>query len=69
MIRDSVIADISNSEAFESDNNASGTTATPKTTAIFSNITAIGPRATLKMLEIHYSVPVHRSEEILYFHF
>lgn len=47
VIRDSVIADISTSEAFESDNNASGTTATPKTRAIFSNITAIGPRATL----------------------
>jgi hypothetical protein len=47
VIRDSVIADISRSEAFESDNNASGTTATPKTTAIFTNITAIGPRATL----------------------
>ncbi|MFM7671351.1 MAG: hypothetical protein ACKO6Q_02020 [Bacteroidota bacterium] len=47
IIRDSVIADISRSEAFESDNNASGTVATPKTTAVFSNITAIGPRATL----------------------
>lgn len=47
VIRDSVIADISNSEAFESDNNATGSSATPKTTAIFSNITAIGPRATL----------------------
>jgi len=47
IIRDSLIADISNSEAFESDNNASGTTASPKTTAIFSKITAIGPRATL----------------------
>jgi hypothetical protein len=47
VIRDSVIADISNSEAFESDNNASGSTATPKTSAVFSNITAIGPRATL----------------------
>ncbi len=47
VIRDSLIADISTSEAFESDNNASGTTATPKTSAIFSNITAIGPRSTL----------------------
>jgi hypothetical protein len=47
ILRDSVIADISNSEAFESDGNPSGTAATPKTTAIFSNITAIGPRATL----------------------
>jgi len=47
VIRDSVIADISTSEAFESDNNSSGTTAAPKTRAIFSNITAIGPRASL----------------------
>ena len=47
IIRDSLIADISNSEAFESDNNSGGTTATPKTSAIFSNITAIGPRQTL----------------------
>lgn len=47
VLRDSLIADISRSEAFESDNNAAGTTATPQTTAIFSNITAIGPRATL----------------------
>jgi hypothetical protein len=42
-----LIADISNSEAFESDNNASGTTSTPKTAVIFSNMTVIGPRATL----------------------
>src|SRR5436190_22732815 len=47
ILRNSVIADISNSEAIENDNNASGTTAAPKTTAIFSNITAIGPKATL----------------------
>jgi hypothetical protein len=46
VIRDSLIADISNSEAFESDNNSGGTTAAPKTSPIFSNITAIGPRAT-----------------------
>lgn len=46
IFRDSLIADISNSEAFESDNNASGTAVTPQTGAIFSNITAIGPRAT-----------------------
>ena len=47
VIRDSLLADISRSEAFESDNNSGGTTATPKTAPIFSNITAIGPRATL----------------------
>jgi hypothetical protein len=47
VLRDSVIADISTSEAFESDNNSNGSTVTPKTEAVFSNITAIGPRATL----------------------
>jgi len=43
-LRDSVIADISNSEAFESDNDGNGADFTPKTTAVFSNMTAIGPR-------------------------
>ena len=47
ILRDSLIADISTSEAFESDNNSGGTISTPKTAAVFSNITAIGPRATL----------------------
>jgi hypothetical protein len=46
IIRDSLIADISKSESFESDNNSSGGTVSPKTSAIFSNITSIGPRAT-----------------------
>ena len=44
ILRDSVIADISTSEAFESDNNSGGTAVGPQTTAVFSNITAIGPR-------------------------
>jgi hypothetical protein len=46
IFRDSTIADVSRSEAFESDNDASGTGNTPKTNAVFSNVTAIGPRAT-----------------------
>lgn len=46
-LRDSAVADISKSEAFESDNNSSGSTATPFTSAVFSNMTAIGPRASL----------------------
>ena len=46
VVRDSSIADVSRSEAFESDNDANGTANTPKTNAVFSNITAIGPRAT-----------------------
>ncbi len=46
ILRDSLIADASRSEAFESDNNASGSNALPKTSCIFSNVTAVGPRAT-----------------------
>lgn len=47
IMRDSSIADISRSEGFESDNDASGSSNSPQTRAVFSNITAIGPRATL----------------------
>lgn len=47
IIRDSLIADLSKSEAFESDNHSSGGTMTPQTKAVFSNITAFGPLATL----------------------
>ncbi len=45
-IRDPQIADnpgVSTSEGFESDNDANGTNATPKTSGIFSNVTIIGP--------------------------
>jgi hypothetical protein len=44
-LRDSSVADISKSEAFESDNDANGSTLTPQTKAVFSNMTIIGPRA------------------------
>lgn len=43
-IRDSKIADASQSNGFESDNNAGGSTAEPYTTATFSNITFLGPK-------------------------
>lgn len=46
-LRDSTIADISRSEAFESDNDASGSINTPQTKPVFTNMTVIGPRATL----------------------
>jgi hypothetical protein len=46
-LRDSTIADISRSEAFESDNDPSGSLNGPQTRAVFSNMTVIGPRATL----------------------
>jgi PKD repeat protein len=45
-VRDPQISDdptISTSEGFESDNDPGGTTSTPKTAAIFSNMTMIGP--------------------------
>ncbi|MBA3662832.1 MAG: T9SS type A sorting domain-containing protein [Bacteroidetes bacterium] len=45
-VRDPQISDnptISTSEGFESDNDPNGTTATPLTSAIFSNVTDIGP--------------------------
>ena len=57
-LRDSAIADISKSETFESDNDANGsdrkTIFTPtsslivpsRTSAVFSNVTAVGPKAT-----------------------
>jgi hypothetical protein len=42
-VRDSQVADVSGSNGFESDSDANGSTLTPKTAAIFSNMTIIGP--------------------------
>ena len=42
-VRDPKIGDQSNSNGFESDNNASGAPQSPFTTAVFSNVTIIGP--------------------------
>ncbi|WP_113638748.1 hypothetical protein [Nubsella zeaxanthinifaciens] len=36
-------ADVSGSNGFESDNNSAGSTATPQTSAVFSNMTILGP--------------------------
>jgi len=46
-LRDSSVADISNSEAFESDNDANGSALLPQTAPVFSNMTVMGPKATL----------------------
>lgn len=46
-LRDSSVADISGSNGFEVDNDASGSNTAPQTSAVFSNMTVIGPRATL----------------------
>ncbi len=43
-VRDPRIADVSQSNGFESDNCADGATVSPYTTATFSNVTFIGPR-------------------------
>src|SRR5688572_9270253 len=45
--RDSMVADVSQSNGFEIDNDASGSNNSPQTSAVFSNMTVIGPRATL----------------------
>lgn len=42
--RDPRLSDVSKSEAFESDNDGTGTTAAPRTNPIFSNFTVIGPK-------------------------
>lgn len=46
-LRDSSVADISKSESFESDNDANGSALLPQTAAVFSNMTVMGPKATL----------------------
>lgn len=43
-VRDSRIADVSQSNGFESDNNADGSATSPYTTATFSNVTFVGPK-------------------------
>ncbi|MBC7775499.1 MAG: T9SS type A sorting domain-containing protein [Phycisphaerae bacterium] len=45
-VRDPQVADVSGSNGFESDNNATGSGATPKTAATFSNVTVVGPSGT-----------------------
>jgi hypothetical protein len=42
-VRDPKIADQSNSNGFESDNNSAGSSNTPVTSPVFSNVTLIGP--------------------------
>lgn len=44
VLRDANIADVSGSNAFESDNDANGSSLTPTTKALFSNISVFGPK-------------------------
>ncbi len=50
-VRDSRIADTSQSNGFESDNCADGAQVDPYTTAVFSNVTFIGPKTSDKSFE------------------
>ncbi|NOU46016.1 MAG: hypothetical protein HOO86_03030 [Bacteroidales bacterium] len=45
-LRDPNIADVSGSNSFESDNDAVGSTLTPRTKPIFCNVSSFGPKAT-----------------------
>lgn len=47
IFRDSSVADVSGSNGFEVDNDAGGSSLTPQTSPVFSNITVVGPRAAL----------------------
>ena len=72
ILRDSTRADISSVEAFESDNDANGSTLTPQTAPIFSNITAIGPRATVSNVghnRFFSRSPIKKKYKHFYFQF
>jgi hypothetical protein len=46
-LRDPAVADVSGSNSFESDNDATGSTNTPRTHPVFSNVSSFGPMPTL----------------------
>ena len=69
-VRDPFNADQSGSNGFEVDNDASGTTATPKTSAVFSNVTILGPSFdSTKSISGNYQHAMHlrRNSEISIF--
>lgn len=60
-VRNPRVADVSASNGFESDNDATGSAATPKTAAVFSNMTVIGPYKTTsdKNVSANYGAGMH----------
>ena len=60
-VRDKNVADVSGSNGFESDNDATGSTNTPITKPIFCNVTIIGPRkdATTSNINGNYKNALH----------
>lgn len=59
VIRDPQIADQSGSNGFESDNDATGSTATPNTQPHFSNVTIAGPLLFLGAMNSNYKRALH----------
>jgi len=60
-VRNPRIADVSASNGFESDNDATGSAASPKTSAVFSNMTVIGPYKTTadRNINANYGAGLH----------
>jgi hypothetical protein len=58
-LRDPNIADISSSNGFESDNDATGTANTPITRPLFSNVTIAGPKVTNNAFNASYKRGAH----------
>lgn len=58
-VRDPNIADQSGSNGFESDNDATGTTNTPLTNPIFSNVTIVGPYVNNSTINSNYKRALH----------
>lgn len=60
-VRNPRVADVSASNGFESDNDGSGSSASPKTSAVFSNMTVIGPLKTTgdKNVNANYGAAMH----------
>jgi hypothetical protein len=59
VVRDPQIADQSGSNGFESDNDAQGTTNTPNTQPVFSNITVVGPLTFNSTINSNYKRALH----------
>lgn len=58
-LRDPNVADISSSNGFESDNDATGSTNTPVTHPMFSNVTIAGPKVTTNAFNASYKRGAH----------
>lgn len=60
-IRNPRVADVSVSNGFESDNDGSGSTSTPLTSGVFSNMTVIGPYKTTsdRNINLNYGAGMH----------